>query len=385
MVRDAAPGVNIPTDRIIELANREGRLGTLTSETLDRILDSGMDSLFSSSRISTAANRGLGVGGDVLVREVPLDQAMTIKSQLLEFSRENARSIDPAMRRSSKIAGFLGHRMDDAIGKTLDGVPPQRVVVETASGTRTINVKASDLLEKANRFTAITKDAFENRAIASLTRRILKDEPAQLAKAVLRPDRPAALVKLERAVGKSHFDSIVRPQLFRGVIERFKIANPTRPEFGLMDGSALLNHLKTLGDEVVEKAFGPRAGELVDLATAIEVAGTRATGPGKIFIQLAQAGAFIGMATFPFGGAVKASAPAIIIGPNLLGRLFFNPTAIRGLINGLNAGTGTVQFARAITLLSGLAAESATDRESNPDRLVESVGVTDATIPLSAP
>lgn len=381
MVRDAAPNLEVPTGLIIDLAEREGRRGSLTAETLDRILDSGMDSLFSAGRINAVAGSGLDASTE-LVKRVSLDNAMTIKSQLLEFARENARSLDPIAKRASKIAGFLGNRMDSEIRSALKQVTTEAITVETSRGPRQIRVSALELYEKANRFTAITKEAFENRAIARLTQRILKDEPAQLVRAVVRPERPAALVKLERAVGTSKFNSIIRPKIFQGLIERFKDIDPTSPTAGLIDGKALLNHLRTLGDEVVEKALGPRAKDLTDLATAILVAQTRATGPGRIFTQLAQAGAGVSVVTSPFGGRIREGAIAILVGPTLLGRLFFNPKVIRGLIDGFNAGPGTTQFARAITLLSGLAVDDEInrrlDKQSSPDKLVESIGVSEA-------
>jgi len=366
-VRDSAPGVTINTGKILSLAERRGRLGSLSKETLDKVLDNGTESLF------TMVESTVG-GGGALAQRIPLDQALTAKSQLLEFARENAASLDPSVKRLAKIAGFLGNQMDDAVRASLRIAPAVDVAIETAKGARTIRVRPLDMLDKANRFTAITKEAFENRAITSLTRRILKDEPAQLTRAILRPDRPAALRRLERAVGKTNFDNIVRPGLFRGTIERFKGVDPSKAEFGLVNGGALLNHLKGLGDEVVKQAFGPRAGELVELAGAIQVAGTRATGPGRIFIQLAQAGAAATIVALPFGGATTKAggASAIIFGPALLGKLFFSPTVIRALVDGMKAGVGTRAMARAMTLLSGLGAEKATDRRSDPDKLVRS-------------
>mgnify|MGYP001560161877 FL=1 len=116
------------------------------------------------------------------------------------------------------------------------------------------------------------------------------------------------------------------------------------PATGVLRGQPFLQRLSRLGDETLNAAFGPdvtaRLKELGGAMTFVQAGGASPKGtPGKMFIQLAQGGAFIDMVAFNW--LSRPGSAAIILGPAALGKILTNPKAIQWLTTGIKSQPGT--------------------------------------------
>ena len=74
--------------------------------------------------------------------------------------------------------------------------------------------------------------------------------------------------------------------------------------------------------------------------TFVQAGGASPKGtPGKMFIQLAQGGAFIDMVAFNW--LSRPGSAVIILGPAALGRILTNPKAIQWLTTGVKSQPGS--------------------------------------------
>jgi hypothetical protein len=129
-----------------------------------------------------------------------------------------------------------------------------------------------------------------------------------------------------------------------------------------------------MGDETVKVAFKDPAAmrRFADIVATIEAKNPNTT--GRVAIQLGQAGAAGYILTHPTEGPMTrqgAAAYTIIFGPAVLARVLTNPTALRWMTQGLEAGAGTPAFSRLVgqaiaTASKQMADEASASAEASP-------------------
>ena len=262
--------------------------------------------------------------------------AQEIRSKLLMVSRRKPLSVDDeaAVRVAGKIASLIDEQME-------------------AAGTR-MAPDALAAFRVANEFTKAGSERLENELIRAVAKRAAK-QPSTVVPILAAPNKADILRSVQKAVDASTFERM-QEALTTEVVRR-----AADPKTGIVSGGALLRQLKTLGQETADLVFKNR-GAVEDLGKMIDSLERKVSkeGTGRIFIQLAQAGAATELIFHPIEilsgqrAATRGGAVTILLGPAALGRLFTNPVGVRWLTQGLRSGPGTAGFFRAMAQVVAL-------------------------------
>lgn len=265
---------------------------------------------------------------------IPFEQATRARTEMLRLSRA-PEPMSLAQRPVPTTAGYIGKQLDAAI---------------ESAGQR-LNPAALAAWRSANTFWQEGQDQFNNEIIRGLVNH-LKKEPGAMSQALLKPGRPDIASAVRSAIGDQEYMSQVQPRLAHAMFDR-----ASDPSTGILQPRALLQQMKTMGKETLEQTFAPGTqAAMTDLANALDVASRRPSGPGRVWISLAQIGAMGTVLADPSGmlsGEAKSGlAGAIVLGPLAISHLFTNPRFVHALADGIRQGPGSTLLARSLGQLA---------------------------------
>ena len=287
------------------------------SRTVERALgaaDIGMDDL----TIAIAGDSGRAP-------ETTFRIAQEIRSKLLTVARRKPLSVDD--QAIVNVAGKLAGLVDDQMEAAAVRMAPEALTAFRA----------------ANAFNKVGVERLENELIRSLAKRAAK-QPSTIVPLLAAPNKADVLRVVKAAVDTPTWEQ------FQGALTTHIVQRAADAKTGIVSGGALLRSIKALGDETAQLVFKDRSA-VEQLGRTIEFLGrkTAQEGTGRIFIQLRQAGAGAELVAHPMRALVGGAAAATIVVPLQLGRLFTNPTAVRWLTRGIQAGPGTTAFFNAVS------------------------------------
>lgn len=264
-------------------------------------------------------------GGGPRAPETTFRIAQEIRSKLLGVARKKPLSVDDqaVVNVAGKIAGLVDDQMEAA--------------------ARSMAPEALTAFRAANEFTKVGIDQLENELIRGLARRMGK-QPSTIVPLLAAPNKADVLRTVKAAVDTPTWEQ------FQGAMTTHLVNRAADAKTGIVSGGQLLRQIKALGPETAQLIFKDK--EAVEqLGRTIEYLGrkTAQEGTGRIFIQLRQAGAGAELVAHPMRALMGGVAAATIVVPLQLGRLFTNPTAVRWLTRGIQAGPGTETFFKAVS------------------------------------
>lgn len=303
--------------------------------------------------------------------EIKFSRADRARSELLRVARLTEKSTDPLIKSAGAMATKLATKLGGAIDDAANLLPRE----------------AKAAYQNAKKFTLETKSRFNDALLLEATRAVTKDREKFIAtlfsrqklgtiKAIKEADQAIQLTRqhggqtvLNQRAAQSgrqafHLQPImpeVRKAFGNELMERIISRSADGTRIGV-DGKklhALLFDPKTgLGEKMTKEVFGTEiTGALRNLSSALDVAATRATGPGKITIQLMQGGIALGAATgLPYliggGGSTKtgvATGTIVLFGPAVISKIFNNAGFTNNLAKALMGGPKSHAFTRMLT------------------------------------
>jgi len=232
--------------------------------------------------------------------------------------------------------------IDDAIENQLKGNHPE----------------AYQMWRDANQTWKSTGAQFNNRFIRTILRKVDPDlggDPEMIVQSVFKSGRVTRIQRVKSAldIGTNPEGRALWNKLKSWTIhDSFKKATN---KDGEIIGTALDETLfgrNGLGDKVLRETFTPdEIGNLKEFTNALRVMQARSKeGTGRIWIQLTQAGAVMGV----LSGQYRKASIALLGGPYMLARIFTNPKWSKSLIDGIKMSGNSQMF---ITAMSKLSAE----------------------------
>lgn len=256
--------------------------------------------------------------------DIPFSAAAELRSDLLGVGRGGTDLIAGKAQGAGKKLGAITNKLIEDSGKTIKGE------------------EAVAAFKEANQFWKAGKNTFNSRLIKTLAR----SEPDVVFDRFIKPGR-SFLIRSAR-------ETIDDPQIWQNVQGQFVedlLLRSSNAE-GVV-GKNLKKNLTKFGDKALSEVLGDQktVNQFKELSDALTLTqkklGAEGQGlPGGVFIQLAQAGALLNLATGQ-GPLDEVQSTAIVLGPAALGFLFTNPTAARWLTTGLKSKPGTAQATRA--------------------------------------
>jgi hypothetical protein len=287
---------------------------------------------------------------------VSFADADLLHSQLLAYVRDAGASLDPAVKAARRLAKNLAFRLKHKPG-TMGAQDPGGAIDQALAQAEQTMPGATQAFQAAKQFTAEVKERLEGALLNSMMKK-LSTQPETILGALLSTASGAERISLLDAVREAAPQTF--PKIQQGLFTRIlKDATKKESLTGLdarLDGKQIIKYLDDMDPLFMRQALGAdREVALRRLANALEVAGRRPEGPGRIFIQLAQAGAATAVLKAPFGATPFQRARAatlILLGPYAIGRIFTDPRAMKNLAEGLIGGPKSAAFRRAIVALS---------------------------------
>ncbi len=286
-----------------------------------------------------------------LPASMTFEQAQFFRHQLLEIARGSETAKESSERILGGIAKQLVSKLDGAMEKAAQASKPE---LYTA-------YRAAQDFWKGNVETLRTP----------LLRKVMQN-PAENVTRLLQPDAVETLRELRSAVSPEAWQAYQSASL-----EKLLRASSSG-DSTVISAPMLSRKLKALSDPTLKELFPADGGQAVkDFARLLRTVGKSKDGTGKMFIQLAQAGALssaIGGALggIAFGapgaavGALAGAAP-ILITPNMLSRILTNPKALKWLTTGLTMRPGSKIATRsAFQLLGFLSREGLVQSDASP-------------------
>ena len=230
--------------------------------------------------------------------------------------------------------------LDDAIEKQLSGNHPE----------------AYQLWRDANQTWKTTGQQFNNRFIRTIIRKVDPDlggDPEMIVNSVFKSGSVSRIQRVKNAldIGSNPEGRQLWNKLKSWTVhDSFKKA--TNKE-GEIIGTALDETLfgrSGLGDKVLRETFTPEEiGNLKEFTNALRVTQAKTKeGTGRIWIQLTQAGAVMGV----LSGKYRNASIAILGGPYVLAKIFTNPKWAKSMIDGIKMSGNTQMFLTAMSKLS---------------------------------
>lgn len=264
---------------------------------------------------------------------ISFEAAKNFRTSLLNIAKNRTieGKTDPAVGLARNLAG----QVDNAISSAL----------------KTHSPKALKLWRKANRAYRATNEQYDNRLIREIfdmANRSKAGNPEDIIPHVFKPGAITNIKRIKRAVDPETWGK-VKNLYTRNLLKKSSIASEDLVSAGgaarttvaaadvkggtfMLQGSQLKEALEGMGKDILNTIYTPK--ELVTLkavASAMDLSQkTVGHGLGRMFIQLSQAGAIIGVLS---GKAAGLGVP-LIVGPGLLSRVFTNPVTAKWLIQG---------------------------------------------------
>lgn len=248
--------------------------------------------------------------------EIPFNFAQTLRSDLLEVSRQGTDLLP------GKIIG-VAKNLSKELNRSID------------DAGRGLNPEALEAFKNANRFWASGKNTFNNKMIKALSNK----NPDIIVKTILRPGRVSDIKRVRSIVDKETWQELQR-HFVKDIFE-----NATDID-GIILGKNILGSLKRYTQPTLNEILPSQ--QIKDIRTFATIAKhmqiKQGEGMGRMLVQLTQGGAAVALFT---GSGFKKEVAAILLGPLMLGRAFTSPTIGKWLTTGLKLKAGTKQ---AITL-----------------------------------
>lgn len=249
--------------------------------------------------------------------------AQLMRSQLLKGAR-------------SKDLADIESGLSSALAKQVDAAMEQ--------GAGQLSGDALTAWRTANEFWKSGREQFSNQFIRTL----MRSNPEKIADAIMRPGGVTLIARAKAATDPNTFQAI------RGHFIR-KVFQQSLDEQGNLAASKLDRMLfgrSGLGREALDRAFSPAVRQELEVFThTLEQMQFKPTGlPGRMFIQMKQAGAATEMAGFALTfSPFKFSGLAIMLGPAAVAQAFTRPAMIRWLTTGIKLGPRSEGGIRALT------------------------------------
>lgn len=224
------------------------------------------------------------------------------------------------------------------------------------SQLKTNHPEAYQLWRDANQTWKATGEQFNNRFIRTIIRKVDPDlggDPEMIVNSVFKSGRVSRIQRVKNAlnIDSSNEGRALWNKLRSWTIhDSFKKA--TNKE-GELIGTALDEALfgrNGLGDKVIRESFSPdEITNLKEFVNALRVTQAKTKeGTGRIWIQLTQAGAVMGV----LSGQYRKTSIAILGGPAVLAKVFTSPKWSKALIDGLKLADRPQMFIQAMSRLS---------------------------------
>jgi len=303
----------------------------------------------------TKPTRRLAPGArDVLltVREldntVSFSTANNVRSELLGVSRSFT---DAIKGKSAFNAGRMVKSITNDIDKTVDAVP----------------TNLRKLYDEAQSFYKQNVEKYNKKIIRNLTEK----DPESVYQALVKPNRPTT-IKTLTSILKETKDKEIRQELIdsiKGTMIGDIVGNSERLKRKI-DANSVRKEFLKYGDEVLNEIFEPRElRRLNNLLEGLSVAQATKAGegiPGPIFIQLAQAGAAIGL----FSGGFTTEAGVILLGPVAIARMFTNPKIVNLLRKGFALNPGSKEaYTNASQIIGAMISNNIISQDEGEDYL----------------
>lgn len=265
--------------------------------------------------------------------EISISAAIELRSRLIsradEYSVLNKKA--PAIGKAKAMTGVTDNMVENAL--------------------KTQNPEAYNLWREANRIYREGSEKYDNEFIRRLVKTAEeKGNPELIAQSVFKPGAISNIRRVKIAIDDITFNKL------KGWYTNNLLRKSVNQE-GDLKGTILWNNLygkAGMGNATLKEIYKPE-----ELLTITNVANTlkfiekkQGEGTGKIFIQLSQAGAIVGM-TKP--GAIRKTAFAILGGPFVLSRVFTNPLFVKYLTATTKLPEGSPQIGAILTKMAGLA------------------------------
>jgi len=257
------------------------------------------------------------------------DLRTRLMSRIDEFNIINKKA--PAIGKAKKMIGLL----DNSIESSLN----------------TYNKDALSLWRQANNLYKEGQEKYNNIFIRRLIKKAdpnFGGEPESIVKAIFKPGAISNIQRVKTAVDPATFKQM------KSWYMQSLIKQATDKE-GKIVGTTLNDRLfgKTgMGEKTLREIFDPAELQRIkNVTTTLQiVTGKQTEGTGKMWIQLAQASAAIGVIT----GQFRAPSLFVLGTPEVLTRIILNPFGNKLLTNGFKLPPGSPQFMANMTRLIGL-------------------------------
>jgi uncharacterized spore protein YtfJ len=282
---------------------------------------------------------------------VPFSTANAIRSQFLGVTRSTNELISG---QSQRYAATLAKE----ITETLDDV-----------GKSNLSPSVREAYTKAQKIWRDGSEVFNTKLINKL----IRDDPEQVFKTLIKPERPSTVKKVFKAINKTK-DEAVKKDLkdsLKGAF-LFDLKSESIKRYDTLKGDYLLKNLNKYGDSVLNELFTPaELANVRGLLKSLKVAQQKTVGegvPGGVFIQLTQAGALLGLGT----GMFTLPSAAILLTPKIISSLFTNPKFVNLLKQGFALKPGDPKYYRWSTrFINAMVTEGLIDRDEADDALDE--------------
>jgi len=282
---------------------------------------------------------------------IPFSVANSIRSQFLGVSRSSNELISG---QSQRYAAILAKQITD----TIDDV-----------GKTNLSINARQSYSLAQKTYKDGSEIFNTKLINKL----VKEDPEQVFKTLIKPERPSTVEKVFKAINKTK-DPIVKKDLkdsLKGAF-LFDLKSESIKRYDTLKGDYLLKNLNKYGDSVLKELFS--SSELTQvrgLLKALKVAQQKTAGegvPGGVFIQLTQAGALLGLGT----GIFTVPSVAILMTPKIISTLFTSPKLVNLLKTGFSLKSGDPRYYSWSTrFINAMLTEGLIDKDEADDALDE--------------
>ena len=280
--------------------------------------------------------------GDDLVKAV-----LELKDNISFQAAKDLRS-----RLISKVDEFsITNKKAPAIGKAKALISKLDSAIE--SSLSRYNPEALKIWREANSIYRSGSEKYNNQFIRRLIKKADPDlggEPESIVKAIFKPGSISNIRRVKTAVD---------PETFRQMQSWYMqdVIRKSVSEKGILSGSKFYEKLfgKTgMGEQTLKEMFNPeQLKNIRNIAKTLKiVTDKQAEGTGKMFIQLSQAGAAVGMIT----GKFKAASLFLLGSPGVLSRIMLSPRGNKLLTTGFKLPPGSPQFMTTMARITGLSA-----------------------------
>jgi len=282
---------------------------------------------------------------------VPFSVANSIRSQFLGVTRSTNELISG---QSQRYAATLASDITDAMADV---------------GKTNLSVEARQAYNFAQKTYKDGAEIFNTKLINKL----IKEDPEQVFKTLIKPERSSTVEKVFKAINKTK-DPVVKKDLkdsLKGAF-LFDLKSESIKRYDTLRGDYLLKNLNKYGDSVLNELFTPtELASVRGLLKSLKVAQQKTVGegvPGGVFIQLTQAGALLGLGT----GMFTLPSAAILLTPKIISSLFTNPKFVKLLKTGFALKPGDPKYYRWSTrFINAMVTEGLIDRDEADDALDE--------------